>query len=78
MCTGILSVRNAFHAPYSLFIKTRMSQIGYKDAVEYYGESFGRVKTDGTYHFFVIHSPRHFILEDNQGSQNHFTLGKSM
>lgn len=35
MCTGILSVHNAFHSPHSLFIKTRMSQFGYKDAVEY-------------------------------------------
>lgn len=55
-----------------------MSQFGYKDAVEYYGESFGKVKTDGICHFFVIHSPRHFILEGNQGDQKYFTLGKSM
>lgn len=27
-----------------------MSQFGYKDAVEYYGESFGKVKADGTHH----------------------------
>lgn len=55
-----------------------MSQFEYKDAVEYYGESFGKVKTDGTHQFFVIHSPRYFILEGNQGGQKHFTLGKSM
>lgn len=38
-----------------------MSQFGYKDEVEYYGESFGKVKTDGTHYLLVIHNSRHFI-----------------
>lgn len=46
-----------------------MSQFGYKDEMEYYGESFGKVKTDGTHYFLVIHSPRHFIWEGKQGGQ---------
>ena len=55
-----------------------MSQFGYKDAVGYCVESFGKAKIDDTHHSSVIHRPSHFILEGNQGRRSQFTLGKSM